>query len=78
MNVDTVSLVLWHCQLQKVTSFVELIVECFCCICCKVNLYYMNVNVVMLYFLNYGDFKKPFERSKDSFKLSTAMNGICC
>lgn len=27
----------------------------------------MNVYVVMFYFLNYGNHKKPFERSMESF-----------
>ncbi len=62
------------CNLKPV---VELIVEWFCCICCKVNLDYMNENIVMFYFLNYAGLKKPFERSKDGLKLSPAINGIC-
>lgn len=50
------------CNLKPV---VELIAECFCCICCKVIPDYMNETIVMFYFLNYGGLKKPFERSKD-------------
>lgn len=48
---------------------VELIVECFCCICFKLNLDCMNENIVMFYLLNYWGLKKPFERSKDSVQL---------
>lgn len=49
---------------------VELIVECFCC---KVNLYYMNVNVVMFTF-----WIMWISRSLLNGQRTTAMNGICC
>lgn len=42
----------------------HLLFECKCC------------NVILKLTELWG--LKPFERSKDSCKLSTAMNGICC